>query len=128
MDKTSRFSSTTPSRSARPTVTGAVLDAAVNHLVDTVAVAIAGVRSEPAQIAVTQARRIQSTPGATVIGANIKTSPELAAFANAIMVRTYDWNDGMLARGGGHPSDMIPGTARRRRDRALDRGRSCSWP
>ena len=25
------------------------------------------------------------------------------------MVRTYDWNDGMQAKGGGHPSDMIPG-------------------
>lgn len=91
-------------------LTPAVKDAALNHLVDTVAVAIAGIPSEPAQIATTMSRRIQSTPSATVFGSGgVRTSPELAAFANAIMVRTYDWNDGMLARSGGHPSDMIPG-------------------
>jgi 2-methylcitrate dehydratase len=109
MDKTSEILVDYTQSFGAADVTGPVLDAAINHLVDTVAVAIAGVRSEPAQIAITHARRIQSTPGSTVIGANIKTSPELAAFANAIMVRTYDWNDGMLARSGGHPSDMIPG-------------------
>src|SRR5262249_43958914 len=32
-----------------------------------------------------------------------------AAMANTVMVRNLDWNDGMLARGGGHPSDMFPG-------------------
>jgi 2-methylcitrate dehydratase len=31
----------------------------------------------------------------------------MAAFANTIMIRAWDWNDGMLAKGGGHPSDMI---------------------
>jgi 2-methylcitrate dehydratase len=44
-----------------------------------------------------------------VFGSGVRTTPDLAAFANAIMVRTYDWNDGMQAKGGGHPSDMIPG-------------------
>jgi 2-methylcitrate dehydratase len=43
-----------------------------------------------------------------VIGHGGDVSPDLAAFANAVMVRTYDWNDGMQAKGGGHPSDMIP--------------------
>lgn len=86
-----------------------VLDAARSHLVDTVAVAIAGARSEPALIATRRARTTRSEPAATVIGSGVTTTPELAAFANTIMVRTFDWNDGMLARSGGHPSDMVPG-------------------
>jgi 2-methylcitrate dehydratase len=84
-----------------------VRQATLNHLVDTVAVAIAGVDSEPARIAARLARPV-SEGGSTVIGFDRSASPELAAFANTIMVRTYDWNDGMQAKGGGHPSDMVP--------------------
>lgn len=84
-----------------------VLDAALKHLVDTVAVAIAGYRSEPAAMAAAVSRRVRSDEGATVIGFGFQTSPDLAAFCNTIMVRTYDWNDGMQAKGGGHPSDMV---------------------
>jgi 2-methylcitrate dehydratase len=89
-------------------LTPEVHQAALNHLVDTIAVSVAGYDSEPARIAARLARPVKET-GATVIGFGHQASPELAAFANTIMVRTYDWNDGMQARGGGHPSDMIPG-------------------
>ena len=58
-------------------------------------------------------QKLRSRPAAideaTVFGYGLKTSPELAALANSMMVRTYDWNDGMGAPWGGHPSDMIPG-------------------
>ncbi|HEX3650975.1 MAG TPA: MmgE/PrpD family protein [Pseudonocardiaceae bacterium] len=94
---------------SRDDLTEAVTTATVNHLVDTVAVAIAGTTAQPAQAAVRLARAGAVTGGATVIGAGIATAPDLAAFANSVMVRTYDWNDGMQAKGGGHPSDMIPG-------------------
>jgi 2-methylcitrate dehydratase len=89
--------------------TGNALPAAVNHVVDTVAVAIAGHDSEQAAIGARVARLACGDQPATVIGFDVATTPELAAFANTIMVRTYDWNDGMQARGGGHPSDMLPG-------------------
>lgn len=89
-------------------LTPEVRQATLNHLVDTVAVALAGVDSEPARIAARLARPVKED-GATVVGFGHQASPELAAFANSVMVRTYDWNDGMQARGGGHPSDMIPG-------------------
>jgi 2-methylcitrate dehydratase len=46
---------------------------------------------------------------ATVFGAGFRSAPAYAAFTNAIMVRSLDWTDGMLAQGGGHPSDMISG-------------------
>jgi 2-methylcitrate dehydratase len=82
---------------------------ALNHIVDTVAVAIAGTTAESAQIAAQVAASTRSEPGATLIGSGTNFSPDMAAFANSIMVRTYDWNDGMQAKGGGHPSDMIPG-------------------
>jgi 2-methylcitrate dehydratase len=94
---------------SRDDLTEAVTTATVNHLVDTVAVGIAGTTAEPSQAAVRLARAGALPAGATVIGAGVRTSPDLAAFANSVMVRTYDWNDGMQAKGGGHPSDMIPG-------------------
>jgi 2-methylcitrate dehydratase len=87
----------------------AVRTAALHHLVDTVAVAIAGAETEQAGIAARVAATACPADGATVIGHGVTSTPELAAFANAVMVRTYDWNDGMQAKGGGHPSDMTSG-------------------
>ena len=82
--------------------------ATVDRIVDSIACAIVGSQAEPARIAVESARGITSDRPATIFGAGLRTSAELAAFANTSMIRTYDWNDGMLAQGGGHPSDMIP--------------------
>jgi 2-methylcitrate dehydratase len=81
----------------------------LNHLVDTIAVAIAGTTAEASILAARVARSTRAEPGATLIGHGRGVAPDQAAFANAVMVRTYDWNDGMQAPGGGHPSDMIPG-------------------
>lgn len=89
-------------------LTDDVVAAAVDRVVDSVACAIVGFESEPGRIAVESARHVSCDSPATIFGAGLRTTPELAAFANATMVRTYDWNDGMLAQGGGHPSDMIP--------------------
>jgi len=86
----------------------AAKQAALNHLVDAVGCAIAGYRTESAQIGVRVARTVSSTRPATVFGADTVSAPAYAAMANTIMVRSLDWNDGMLAKGGGHPSDMIP--------------------
>ena len=89
----------------------AAKEAALNHLVDAVGCAIAGYRTESAQIGVRVARTVSSTRPATVFGAGTVSAPAYAAMANTIMVRSLDWNDGMLAKGGGHPSDMIPAVA-----------------
>jgi 2-methylcitrate dehydratase len=86
----------------------AAKQAALNHLVDAVGCAIAGYRTESAQIGVRVARTVSGTRPATVFGADTVSAPAYAAMANTIMVRSLDWNDGMLAKGGGHPSDMIP--------------------
>jgi 2-methylcitrate dehydratase len=81
--------------------------ATVRHLVDSMGCAVAGFDSASAQVGVRLAKTVTSTAGATVFVDGVETSPEAAAFANTIMIRTWDWNDGMLAIGGGHPSDMI---------------------
>jgi 2-methylcitrate dehydratase len=89
-------------------LTPTVLTSTLNHVVDAVAVAIAGTTAEPAKIAAQLAAATRADPGATLIGHGGGVAPDMAAFANAVMVRTYDWNDGMQAKAGGHPSDMLP--------------------
>ncbi len=46
--------------------------------------------------------------GATIIGTNRRTSPDLAAFANCAAIRYYDLNDTYVGGLSGHPSDHIP--------------------
>lgn len=45
---------------------------------------------------------------AGLFGTTVKTGPEYAAFANGVMVRFLDYNDGYMGLEPGHPSDNIP--------------------
>ncbi len=74
-------------------------------LVDSIACAVAAMNAEAAPMMARLTHRVQSDPGASVFGYGHKTSPELAALTNAMLVRAYDYNDAYF----GHPSDMIPG-------------------
>jgi 2-methylcitrate dehydratase len=78
-------------------------------LVDTLGCAIGAFDSEPASIARRIASRVQANPPARLLGTEQRTSMDLAAFANTVLVRYLDCNDTYAARGTGHPSDMIPG-------------------
>ena len=42
---------------------------------------------------------------ATILGSDQRSSLELATFANGVMIRYLDFNDGFVSKGGGHPSD-----------------------
>ena len=77
-------------------------------LVDTLACAMGGYLSEPAKIARHLASTVQSDGdhGSRILGTRECSSPELAGWANAVMVRYLDYNDMSV---GGHPSDSIPG-------------------
>ena len=77
-------------------------------LVDTMGCAMGGFVSEPAKIARSMASSVTSTTPARVLGTNEYTSPDMAGFANGVMVRYLDCNDSYFSPGGGHPSDMIP--------------------
>ena len=75
-------------------------------LVDTMACAMGGYLSEPAKIATQLARTVTSTLPSRIMGTKDCSSPDMAGFANSVMVRYLDYNDMSV---GGHPSDSIPG-------------------
>ena len=77
-------------------------------LVDTLGCAIGGFSSEPGKIARTLALNVTSTAPARVLGTKQSSSPDMASFANSVMLRYLDCNDSYFSPGGGHPSDMIP--------------------
>ena len=77
------------------------------RLVDAIACGIGGYTSEPAQIARRVAANTSGQPPARLFGTGKQTSMEMAAFANAVMVRYLDFNDTYISKGSGHPSDMI---------------------
>ena len=77
-------------------------------ILDTIGCAIGGYQAGPSRIAIKLAAGVSATPGATVICSGIKTSHELAVFANGVMIRYLDFNDGYITpMGGGHPSDTL---------------------
>jgi len=85
-----------------------VVRVAKRTILDTIGCAIGGFKAGPSQIAVKLAANVTAKNNATVLCSGSKTSPDLAAFADGVMIRYLDFNDGYIAVGtGGHPSDMI---------------------
>ncbi|MES2564687.1 MAG: MmgE/PrpD family protein [Pseudomonadota bacterium] len=78
------------------------------RLVDAIGCAIGGYANEPAAIARRLAAQTSGQPAARILGSSALTSIEMAAFTNTVMVRYLDCNDTYIAKGSGHPSDMIP--------------------
>jgi 2-methylcitrate dehydratase len=77
-------------------------------LIDTLGCALGAFDDEPCRLGRALARRAQGTPPARVLGTLEASTPELAAFANGVMVRAQDYNDSYLAGSSCHPSDTIP--------------------
>jgi 2-methylcitrate dehydratase len=85
-----------------------VIHQAKRLIVDTVGCALGGAASEPAKIARDIAATVTSVVPATVMVSGHRTGPDLAAFANGVMIRFLDFNDGYTSTGeSGHPSDSI---------------------
>ena len=85
-----------------------VVHQAKRLIIDTVGCALGGYGSEPAKIAREIAGSVTSTQPATVILSGQHSSPDLATFANGVMIRFLDFNDGYTSTGeSGHPSDSI---------------------
>jgi 2-methylcitrate dehydratase len=86
-----------------------VVRMAKRSLLDTIGCAFGGYAAKPGKIAIELASEVSSRPGATVLIEGTKTSPDLAAFANGVMFRYLDFNDGFVSHTGGpgHPSDTI---------------------
>ena len=86
-----------------------VIRIARRSILDTVGCAFGGYAAGPSKIAIKLAGDVSSKQAATVLVGGIKTSPELAVFANGVMIRYLDFNDAFvsLTHGAGHPSDTI---------------------
>ena len=85
-----------------------VIKTAKRMMVDSIGCALGGYDSAPEKIARDLADMTGSKQAATVMVSGIKTSPELATFANGVMIRFLDYNDGYTSTGeSGHPSDSI---------------------
>jgi len=77
-------------------------------LIDTLGCAMGGFTAEPAKIARRLAGNISSAIPSRLLGTERCSSPDMAGFANGVMLRYLDCNDSYFSPGGGHPSDMIP--------------------
>ncbi|TMB71255.1 MAG: MmgE/PrpD family protein [Deltaproteobacteria bacterium] len=78
------------------------------HIVmDTVGCALGGAQSPPAKIARAAAAELTSAIPSTVLISGQKTSPDLAAFANGVMIRYLDFNDTYAGSPTCHPSDLL---------------------
>jgi 2-methylcitrate dehydratase len=84
-----------------------VVRTAKRTILDTFGCAIGGYTAGPSRIAIKLASGYSAKQGATILCSGIKTSPDLAVFANGVMIRYLDFNDGYISLGGGHPSDTI---------------------
>jgi 2-methylcitrate dehydratase len=77
------------------------------YIIDSIGCGLGGFGADASQIANRLAAGVSAAHGATVMCSGVKTSPDLAAFANGVMIRYLDFNDGYISRGAGHPSDAI---------------------
>lgn len=86
-----------------------VVRIAKRALLDTIGCTFGGYPAKPSKIAIELAGQVSARRGATVLLSGTKTGPDLATFANGVMFRYLDFNDGFVSRtgGAGHPSDTI---------------------
>jgi 2-methylcitrate dehydratase len=84
-----------------------VIGRAKHIVLDTVGCALGGAESPPAKIARAAASEITSAVPSTVMISGQKTSPDLAAFANGVMIRYLDFNDTYAGSPTCHPSDLL---------------------
>jgi 2-methylcitrate dehydratase len=85
--------------------------AAKAALVDSMAVAMGALTHSAAQAARRHAYRFPvGADGCVIWATNKRTTPDIAALTNGVLLRCYDYNDFFVgARNSGHASDMVSG-------------------
>lgn len=78
------------------------------RVLDSLGCAYGAMSAPPCRMARRMAEAVPVSKGASVWGTSIRTTPELAAFANGALVRYLDCNDTYLSKEPAHPSDNIP--------------------
>jgi 2-methylcitrate dehydratase len=78
------------------------------RVIDALGCAMGAYLGEPGKIARILAHSVEAPGyGATVLGSFHQSSPEMAAFANGLLMRYLDYNDTYLSLEPAHPSDNI---------------------
>ncbi|WP_434700331.1 MmgE/PrpD family protein [Pseudomonas sp. D1-1] len=77
------------------------------RFIDSLACVLGAYGAAPVKAALGYAAANPATT-AGIFGSNLQTTAEIAAFANGLMVRFLDYNDGYMGLEPGHPSDNIP--------------------
>ena len=86
-----------------------VVHAAKRSMIDTAGALIAGFFGEPCRITRDMAAAMPQAAGVTILGTRMKSTPDMAAFANAVAARyaeltdIYHWPGSAVA----HPSDAV---------------------
>lgn len=109
-DRTTQILATYASELTYADLSPAAIHAAKRSLIDSIGCAFGAFDAEPVQALRRIAGLASSAKPATVIGTGIRSTPELAAFANAAMVRYLDFSDDYFGGSGDigpHPSDNI---------------------
>lgn len=93
-------------------LTPGAIHAAKRSLIDSIGCAFGAFHAAPSKAMRNLASQVTATQPATVIGTQIRSSPELAAIANGAMIRYLDFSDDYFGGKGDigpHPSDNICG-------------------
>lgn len=84
----------------------AAIHEAKRRFIDSLATAVGAMPAEAFAVARKCAGRVQSTPGATLLGGG-RSSVEWATFVNGLLIRYLDYNDTYLSLEPAHPSDNL---------------------
>jgi 2-methylcitrate dehydratase len=87
-------------------IPAAAIHEAKRRLIDSFATAVGAMPSDAFAIARQCALKVQSTPGATLLGGG-QSSVEWATFVNGLLIRYLDFNDTYLSKEPAHPSDNL---------------------
>lgn len=107
MDRTMEKISTYAASLTVSDLTPEALRAVKRSLIDSLGCALGAFAAEPVKVARRLAARVSSNMPASVLGTFIKTSAEMAAFVNGVMIRYLDFSDDYIKNDGPHPSDNI---------------------
>jgi 2-methylcitrate dehydratase PrpD len=81
------------------------------HILDTLGVALAGISTEVAGIALEYCQGLGAADESTIWGTRVKASVSTAAFANGLLAHALDYDDWDAFIHVGHPTSMIVGAA-----------------
>jgi 2-methylcitrate dehydratase PrpD len=93
------------------TISGTTRTNAKLHILDTFGVALAGVATPVAEIALDYCKNLGASTEASIWGTSAKVSVSTAAFANGLLSHALDFDDWDAFIHVGHPTSMIIGAA-----------------